>query len=69
MLLGRCEFGKDDYSLNIINLPNDTPAQAEDTIQQVETVEAVVKKVTTKAKKKKEVRNNQNCLKITIQPI
>ena len=21
MLLGRCEFGKDDYSLNIINLP------------------------------------------------
>ncbi len=53
MLLGRCEFGKDDYSLNIINLPNDTPAQAEDTIQQVETVEAVVKKVTTKAKKKK----------------
>lgn len=23
MLLGRCEFGKDDYSLNIINLPED----------------------------------------------
>lgn len=22
MLLGRCEFGKDDYSLNIVNLPN-----------------------------------------------
>jgi hypothetical protein len=21
MLLGRCEFGKDDYSLNIINVP------------------------------------------------
>ena len=21
MLLGRCEFGKDDYSLNIANLP------------------------------------------------
>ena len=21
MLLGRCEFAKDDYSLNIINLP------------------------------------------------
>ncbi|MFZ5517430.1 MAG: site-specific DNA-methyltransferase [Candidatus Zhuqueibacterota bacterium] len=23
MLLGRCEFGKDDYSLNIINMPRD----------------------------------------------
>ena len=23
MLLGRCEFGKDDYSFNIINLPNE----------------------------------------------
>lgn len=23
MLYGRCEFGKDDYSLNIINLPQD----------------------------------------------
>lgn len=23
MLLGRCEFGKDDYSLNIVNLPTD----------------------------------------------
>jgi hypothetical protein len=21
MILGRCEFGKEDYSLNIINLP------------------------------------------------
>ncbi|MHB8579335.1 MAG: hypothetical protein ACYDA4_05680 [Ignavibacteriaceae bacterium] len=23
MLLGRCEFGKEDYSLNIINMPAD----------------------------------------------
>lgn len=23
MLLGRCEFGRDDYSLNIVNLPNE----------------------------------------------
>jgi len=23
MLLGRCEFGKDDYSFNIVNLPKD----------------------------------------------
>ena len=25
MLLGRCEFGKEDYSLNIVNLPEPTP--------------------------------------------
>ncbi|NDV46878.1 site-specific DNA-methyltransferase [Paludibacter sp. 221] len=25
MLLGRCEFGKDDYSLNIVNLPSEEP--------------------------------------------
>ena len=23
MLLGRCEFGKEDYSLNIVNMPHD----------------------------------------------
>jgi adenine-specific DNA-methyltransferase len=23
LLIGRCEFGKDDYSLNIVNLPHD----------------------------------------------
>jgi len=23
ILLGRCEFGKDDYSLNIVNMPQD----------------------------------------------
>jgi adenine-specific DNA-methyltransferase len=23
MLLGRCEFGRDDYSLNIVNMPED----------------------------------------------
>lgn len=27
MLLGRCEFGKDDYSLNIISMPVDEDAQ------------------------------------------
>lgn len=26
MLLGRCEFGKEDYSLNIVNLPADENA-------------------------------------------
>lgn len=28
MLLGRCEFGKEDYSLNIINMPVDENGQA-----------------------------------------
>lgn len=28
MLLGRCEFGKEDYSLNIINMPRDPNEQA-----------------------------------------
>lgn len=53
MLLGRCEFGKDDYSLNIINLPHEEQEHQEESIQQIETVEAVVKKAVAKSKKKK----------------
>lgn len=49
MLLGRCEFGKDDYSLNIINLPHD---ETEESIQQIETVERIEKKAVSKNKKK-----------------
>lgn len=30
MLLDRCEFGKDDYSLNIVNLPQDETSNSED---------------------------------------
>lgn len=30
MLLGRCEFGKDDYSLNIINSPLQGSEQSDD---------------------------------------
>ena len=26
MLLGKCEFGKEDYSFNIVNLPHDDSA-------------------------------------------
>ena len=35
MLLGRCEFGKEDYSLNIVNLPveEDETESAENDIQ------------------------------------
>lgn len=38
MLLNRCEFGKDDYSFNIVNLPNedDEPdTEIEPTVQQI----------------------------------
>jgi len=30
MLLGRCEFGKEDYSLNIVNMPVDEPLDMND---------------------------------------
>jgi adenine-specific DNA-methyltransferase len=48
MLLGRCEFGKDDYSLNIVNLPHDDEGN-EDGIMD-ETEQTTLK---TKIKKKK----------------
>lgn len=36
MLLGRCEYGKEDYSLNIINMPvDDSNVDAEDTIEEI----------------------------------
>ena len=36
MLLGRCEYGKDDYSLNIINMPvDDNNEDAEDNIDEI----------------------------------
>ncbi|OQD46230.1 site-specific DNA-methyltransferase, partial [Candidatus Brocadia sapporoensis] len=30
MLLGRCEFGKEDYSLNIVNLPEHTHGSSQE---------------------------------------
>jgi len=33
MLLGRCEFGKDDYSFNIVNLPKDEQDEGDETIK------------------------------------
>lgn len=36
MLLGRCEYGKEDYSLNIINMPvDDNNEDAEDSIAEI----------------------------------
>lgn len=37
MLLDRCEFGKDDYSLNIVNLPTEETNNEEDIIDEIDT--------------------------------
>jgi len=57
MLLGRCEFGKDDYSLNIVNLPHDDNENMLD-----EEVEIPVEAKTSKLKKKKADDDNQPTL-------
>ncbi|MBS0646721.1 MAG: site-specific DNA-methyltransferase [Verrucomicrobia bacterium] len=57
MLLGRCEFGKDDYSLNIVNLPHDNNESMPD-----EEVEIPVETKTSKSKKKKADDDNQPTL-------
>lgn len=35
LLLDRCEFGKDDYSLNIVNLPHDEVEYSDDVVEQI----------------------------------
>lgn len=57
MLFGRCEFGKDDYSLNIVNLPHnetDNTGTDEDEINSEETTgkKSSFDKFRTKSKKK-----------------
>ena len=52
MLLGRCEFGKDDYSFNIVNLPHNDDEDFE--IEDSEESEAPKPEKKTKAKKSKE---------------
>jgi adenine-specific DNA-methyltransferase len=51
MLLGRCEFGKDDYSFNIVNLPHDND---DFDIEDSEVSEAPKPEKKPKAKKQKE---------------
>jgi len=47
MLLDRCEFGKDDYSLNIVNMPkDDTLLEEEETIEEISIQELSDKKNT-----------------------
>ena len=50
MLLGRCEFGKDDYSFNIVNLPHEHDEETED----YDKVETEVIKPKSKSKNKTE---------------
>ena len=45
MLLGKCEFGKEDYSFNIVNIPKDDSDNTEEYIEEVKEPE---KKHTTK---------------------
>lgn len=52
MLLGRCEFGKDDYSFNIVNLPHNDDEDFE--IEDSEESEAPKPEKKTKSKKSKE---------------
>jgi adenine-specific DNA-methyltransferase len=56
MLLGRCEFGKDDYSLNIVNLPHDDINVPEESSEQVIEVKG------PKSSKKKSSGENQSLL-------
>lgn len=51
MLLGRCEFGKDDYSFNIVNLPHDND---DFEIEDSEESEAPKPEKKSKAKKQKD---------------
>jgi adenine-specific DNA-methyltransferase len=56
MLSGRCEFGKDDYSLNIINLPNLSESKLSESglprldDEQDFVIEEIVEKTTKKSK-------------------
>lgn len=61
MLLGRCEFGRDDYSLNIVNLPHDE-INEEEIDYHLDINEDDNAKSKGKSKKKKEEDENQKSL-------
>ena len=63
MLLGRCEFGKDDYSLNIINMPH-----AEDEPDFVPVGPEEEKLSVTSSKKKKKTRANGKTAQMNLFP-
>lgn len=59
LLIGRCEFGKDDYSFNIVNLPHDETNDIE-VEDDNNTEETITKK--SKSKKSKDEDGNQSTL-------
>jgi len=64
MLLGRCEFGKEDYSLNIVNLPHD-----EDEPDFVPVVSQEEKpSVASSQKKKKGSRTKRKTVQLNLFP-
>ena len=54
MLYGRCEFGKDDYSLNIVNFPHEVLDNYATTDEDISAEVITIKKSKSKAKKKSE---------------
>lgn len=57
MLYGRCEFGKDDYSFNIINLPHNEDDATDTDVTELE--EAITAKAKSKATGKKAKDKNE----------
>jgi adenine-specific DNA-methyltransferase len=57
MLLGKCEFGKDDYSFNIVNLPHDDTEDAGES-----NTKALIETKTSKSKKRKADDDSQPTL-------
>ena len=57
MLFGRCEFGKDDYSLNIVNLPPDENDNTGTDVDEINNEETIVKKSKSKSKKDKDEKS------------
>jgi len=54
MLYGRCEFGKDDYSFNIVNLPHDEAGNNRSDLDEIKIEETTGKKLKTKSRQKKD---------------
>jgi len=53
MLLGRCEFGKEDYSLNIINMPEEEPTNEKDKASAYEQKDMSVQELNVRYNKNK----------------
>jgi len=60
MLFGRCEFGKDDYSLNIVNLPHDENDNTGTDEDEINIEETTGKKSKTKSKKDKDEKSQSS---------